>query len=432
MGTEDSANSTAAAHVKDAVGRTCVRAWWIDYLVAFRNITRQYRRSLMGIAAVAFGVISLIIAGGFIEWIFWAAREGAIQSGLGHLHVTRAGYLENGQSDPTRYLLPSSSDELRAIRQFPTVQTVAPRLSFSGMISHGDATISFIGEGVDPEAEAVVSRAMNLTSGQNLASDNRSGITLGRGLAENLGVRVDDTVVLLATTPAGSINAVECTVRGLFTSASKAYDDSALRVPMPLAERLLRVSGSHRWILVLDDTRHTTETLLALREKFRDGGLDFVPWYDMADFYKKTAALLTKQIAVVELIIAVIIVLSISNTMMMSVLERTTEIGTCLAIGRRRRQILLQFVYEGLTIGLIGGLLGLTLGCVLALLISYVGIPMPPPPGMSQGYSGEIMLTGQLLLKACMLAIGTTVLASLYPAWQASRLEIVDALRHNR
>ena len=77
------------------------------------------------------------------------------------------------------------------------------------MISHGDATISFIGEGVNPEAEAVVSRAMNLTSGQNLASDNRSGITLGRGLAENLGVRVDDTVVLLATTPAGSINAVE-------------------------------------------------------------------------------------------------------------------------------------------------------------------------------------------------------------------------------
>ena len=70
MGKEDSANSTVAAHVKDAVWRTCVRAWWIDYLAAFRNITRQYRRSLMGIAAVAFGVMSLILAGGFIEWIF--------------------------------------------------------------------------------------------------------------------------------------------------------------------------------------------------------------------------------------------------------------------------------------------------------------------------------------------------------------------------
>lgn len=432
MGTVDSANSTAAASVKDAPWKTCVRAWWGDYLVAFRNITRQYRRSVMGIAAVAFGVVSLILAAGFIEWIFWATREGAIQSGLGHVQVMRAGYLDNGQSDPMRYLLPTSSDELQAIRQFPTVQTIAPRLSFSGMISHGEATISFIGEGVDPEAEAVVSHALNLTSGRSLASESGTEIILGRGLAENLGVQVGETVVLLTTTRAGGINAVECTVRGLFTSVSKAYDDSALRVPMPLAERLLRVAGSHRWILALADTRYTTETLLALRGKFPESGLEFVPWYDLADFYKKAAALLTRQIAVVELIIAAIIVLSISNTMMMSVLERTTEIGTCLAIGRRRRQIMLQFVYEGLTIGLLGGLLGLTLGCVLAVLISNVGIPMPPPPGMSQGYSGEIMLTGALLIKACGLAIGTTILASLYPAWQASRLEIVDALRHNR
>ena len=278
----------------------------------------------------------------------------------------------------------------------------------------------------------MVSHALNLTSGRSLASESGTEIILGRGLAENLGVQVGETVVLLTTTRAGGINAVECTVRGLFTSVSKAYDDSALRVPMPLAERLLRVAGSHRWILALADTRYTTETLLALRGKFPESGLEFVPWYDLADFYKKTTALLTRQIAVVELIIAAIIVLSISNTMMMSVLERTTEIGTCLAIGRRRRQIMLQFVYEGLTIGLLGGLLGLTLGCVLAVLISNVGIPMPPPPGMSQGYSGEIMLTGALLIKACGLAIGTTILASLYPAWRASRLEIVDALRHNR
>lgn len=429
----ESVRAATIAGARRASWKTGLQSFWVDYLTAFRNITRQYRRSLLGIAAVTFGVMALILAAGFIEWIFWATREGAIQSGLGHIHVVQAGYLENGTADPMRYLLPASSEVSRAIEHFPRVRTIARRLSFNGIASHGDSTISFIAEGMDPEAEAIVSHFLNITAvGENLSSGAPNGIMLGRGLAENLGVGVGDTVVLMATTRGGGINAVEATVRGLFTSASKAYDDSALRVPMPLAERLLRVSGSHRWILALDDTAHTTETLQALREKFSDSGLEFVPWYDLADFYKKTAALLSRQIGVVELIIAVIIVLSISNTMMMSVLERTTEIGTCLAIGRRRRQILLQFVYEGLTVGLLGGLLGLALGSLLAMLISHVGIPMPPPPGMSKGYSGEIMLTVPLLAKAFLLATGTTSLASLYPAWKASRLEIVDALRHNR
>ena len=405
---------------------------WLEYLGAFRNVTRQYRRSLFGIAAVSFGVVALILATGFIEWIFWAAREGAIQNGLGHVHVMRAGYLDGGQADPLRYLLPEQSPHKEAIVRFPTVTTLAPRLAFSGLINHKDATISFIGEGVSPEEELKVSRVLSIPSGKNLSIEDPKGIVLGRGLAENLGVKVGDTVVLLVTTPAGGVNAVECVVRGLFNTTSKAYDDSALRVALPIAQKLLRVLGSHRWILLLDDTKHTSSTVLALREKFRDSGLEIVPWYDLSDFYNKLVGLLSKQIGVVEFIIAVIIVLSISNTMIMNVMERTSEIGTSLAIGRTRLQIRRQFVYEGLTIGLVGGLLGVSLGWLLATLISYIGIPMPPPPGMSQGYSGAILVSWWLALHAFLLALGATLLASLYPAWKASRMEIVNALRHNR
>ncbi len=405
---------------------------WPEYINAFRNVTRQYRRSLFGISAVAFGVVALTLAAGFIEWIFWATREGTIQSGLGHVHVMRPGYLDGGQADPLKYLLPHESPLEQAIGSFPTVRLLAPRLAFTGLMSHGEATISFIGEGVNPEREHELTPKLNIPAGQFLASDDPKGIVLGWGLAQNLGVEVGAKVVLLATTSGGGINAVECTVRGLFTTVSKAYDDSALRVPLPVAQQLLRVSGSHRWILMLDDTKHTTPTVLALREKFRDSGVEFVPWYELADFYNKVVALLSTQIGVVEFIIAVIIILSISNTMMMNVLERTAEIGTCLAIGRNQRQVLRQFIFEGMTIGVIGGALGLFVGWSLATLISWIGIPMPPPPGQSQGYSGEIMFTGQLALNAFLLAIGTTLLASLYPAWKASRMQIVEALRHGR
>ncbi|MDS4013654.1 MAG: FtsX-like permease family protein [Candidatus Accumulibacter sp.] len=417
------------------VQRAAAISWhglWLEYLTAFRNIVRQYRRSLLGVAAVAVGVVCLLLAAGFIEWVFWATREGAIQNGLGHIHVVKSGFMDKGQADPMRFLLSASTPELNQVRAFPTVRTVAPRLSFNGMISRGEATVSFIGEGVDPDAEAVVSRAMNVSAGQALSSSAPNEIVLGRGLADNLGVGVGDKVVLLATTRSGSISGADCKVRGLFTSVSKAYDDSALRVPLPLAHRLLKVGANHRYILVLDDTAQTASTTLALRKQFGGSEMEFIPWYDMADFYNKTAALLSKQIGVVELIIAVIIILSISNTMMMSVMERTAEIGTCLALGRQRGQVLRQFVFEGLTVGLIGGGLGLTVGGLLALLISYVGIPMPPPPGMSEAYRGEILLTAPLVAEALLLAVGTTCLASLYPAWKASRLEVVDALRHNR
>lgn len=409
-----------------------MRFAWLEYLNAFRNVTRQYRRSLFGISAVTFGVVALTLAAGFIEWIFWATREGTIQSGLGHVHVMRPGYLDGGLADPLKYLLPQESPLQLAIGRFPRVRLIAPRLAFTGLMSHGEATISFIGEGVNPERERELTPILDIPAGQALASDDPKGIVLGWGLAQNLGVKVGARVVLLATTPTGGINAVECTVRGLFTTVSKAFTDSALRVPLPVAQQLLRVSGSHRWVLLLDDTKDTTPTVLALRETFRDSGVEFVPWYDLADFYNKVVALLSTQIGVINLIIAVIIILSISNTMMMNVLERTAEIGTCLAIGRSQRQILHQFVYEGLTIGLIGGTLGLLVGWSLATLISWVGIPMPPPPGQPKGYTGAILFTGELALKAFLLAVGTTLVASLYPAWKASRMGIVDALRHGR
>jgi putative ABC transport system permease protein len=117
---------------------------------------------------------------------------------------------------------------------------------------------------------------------------------------------------------------------------------------------------------------------------------------------------------------------------MMAVMERTGEIGTSLALGTTSRGVLLQFVSEGAVLGLLGGLIGLAGGVLLAQVISAIGIPMPPPPGMSRGYTGRILVSGGLALDAFLLAIVTTLLASLYPAWKASRMAIVDALRHNR
>ena len=403
-----------------------------DAWLAYRNVTRQRRRSLTGVVAIAFGIIALILAAGFIEWVYWAMREDTIGSRLGHIQIVRDGYRESGRADPFRFLLPESSPERDAVEHVPGVLAVAPRLTFSGLASRGESTLSFIGEGIDPEKEKPFSAAVVITHGEALSADDNLGIIVGQGLAANLGVKVGDQIVLLSNTTSGGIHAVEVHVRGLFSTVSKAFDDAALRVPLPVAQQLLRVRGAHAWVLVLDETSRTTRVADELRARLAGKGLQIVPWYELADFYNKTVTLFSKQVAVIKWIIALIIILSISNTLMMSVLERTGEIGTSMALGNRRMRILVQFVSEGVILGIIGGLLGVVLGVLLALAISAIGIPMPPPPGMARGFVGEVRVTGSLVVEAFALAIVTTLLASLYPAWKAARMEIVNALRHNR
>lgn len=404
-----------------------------DLLIALRNLTRNRRRSLAALFIVAAGVMSMVLAEGFIQWIFWAMREGTIKFQSGHIQVVRPGYFSNGAADPMAFLLPRDSGIAAQLEATPGVTLVAPRLKLTGLISHEETTVSFLADGVVPDKESRLSEALHIVQGRNLAGAEAGEVILGRGLARSLGVVPGDTVALLTTIPGGGINAIEATVAGIFTSTNQAYDDAALRLPLVQAQTLLRAEGAHLWLILLEDTERTDHFLTLFRTRFPqdDGALEFVPWYAHADFYNKTVALFSQQIGVLRLIVGLIIVLSISNMLVMNVMERTGEVGTLLAIGLKRRKILQMFATEGLLLGVLGGVAGVVLGVALAELISAIGIPMPPPPGMERGFTGEIRVTPGLLLGAFLIASVTTLLAGLYPAWKGSRQQIVNALRHN-
>lgn len=406
-----------------------------SWYLALRNIKRHRRRSIIALGTVALGIISLLIASGFVQWIYQDMRESTIHSQLGHLQIVKPGYFEAGRADPYHFLF---SDDLaqRLSENFTLddlpIKAIVPRLSFSGLLSHGEATLSFIGEGVDPEEQNHFSGALQIISGQHLSVDAPNRLIIGAGLARNQGVDVGDVVVLLVNTAKGGINAVEMTVGGLFTTVTKSYDDSALRLPISTAQQLLRTQGVHGWIVLLNETEQTDAVLVKLREFLPPDQFEVVPWYQLADFYNKTTVLFTKQVQAIKFIIAIIILLGISNTMTMNVMERTGEIGTAMALGVKKIDILRQFLCEGALIGGIGGALGVLIGLLLAEVISAIGIPMPPPPGMARGYIGEILIQPDMVLEALVLAVLVTLIASVYPAWKASRMQIVDALRHNR
>jgi putative ABC transport system permease protein len=409
-----------------------MKFWLLDLWLAMRSVLRQGRRTLIAIGAVSFGVIAMILSAGFIEWLMEGMRESTIKSQLGHVQVVRPGYVERGTSDPYGFVIDGEDALRQKIESGSNVKVVAPRLSFNGLASKGDNTLAFLGQGVSAKAESVLSSSVTITRGRNLSAEGVNEMIMGRGLAANLGVQVGDTVVLMTTTAAGNVNAVEAPVVGLFNSVSKEYDDSALRMPLALAQQLVRVNGAQQWLVLLDDTARTDAKLAELKGVMPAGKFELVPWYQLSDFYNKTKDLFSSQVNVVQFIILMIIVLSISNTLSMSVMERVSEIGTCMALGLTRARIRRIFMSEGVMLGLVGGGLGVVIGCVLALAISAVGIPLPPPPGMEQGFSGEIRLTFGIVAKALAIAVASAFVYSLYPAWRASRMNIVDALRQSR
>ena len=400
-------------------------------LLAARNLLRQRRRALLALATVAGGVMAYLLAGGFIHWIFQDMRESTIHSQLGHIQITRPGFFREGLSDPYNYLLPADTLAAGSAGE-DGVRTLAPRLAFSGLISKGDDTVSFVGEGIDPASEAPITRAITIVAGRDLTAAPANSALLGEGLAANLGAQPGDMVILLATTADGGFNAVELEVAGLFATITKAYDDTVLRVPIDVARELMRVDGATSWVVLLDRTDATSRAVSALSARLPSQSFEIIPWTDLADFYNKTVELFSRQVGVVRLLIALIVILSISNTLSMAVIERTGEIGTSMALGVRRSGILQLFIWEGALLGLLGGLIGVALGYALGALISAIGIPMPPPPGMARGYIGQIAISPALAMDGLMLAFVTTLLASIAPAWKASRMNIVDALRHQR
>ena len=154
-------------------------------------------------------------------------------------------------------------------------------------------------------------------------------------------------------------------------------------------------------------------------------------WVELNDFYMQTVALYEQQFGFLIVVVLVMLLLSVSTTINLGIFERLGEFGTMQALGNRPQQVFLLIVAEGLLLGLLGSALGVVVGILLALGISAIGIPMPPPPNADLGYTSRILVVPSTIGLAFVIGIVASVLASLAPARQASRMQIAEALRHS-
>lgn len=401
--------------------------------IAFLNIFRNKRRTFLTMLVIVFGITSIIIFGGYVQYQYWGLRESFIRTQLGHIQVYKKGYAQEGNIDPLEYLISDYEQVRRVIHEVqPEVRAVSAQLELSGLVSTSEKTTVFIGKGIEPETDYLISSAEVIRRGRDISQfDVEAGI-LGIGLADGLGVNPGEFVTLLTSTKKGGINAVDFELKGVFKSGIKEYDDKALKIPLSLAQYLLNVREVSKLIILLKNTDDTKMVAQNLKSVFERKGFDLEikSWDELAPFYHSVVSLYNGIFRFIGGIIGIIVIFSIANTLLMSVMERVNEIGTIRAMGATRPLVLKSFIYEGIIIGIIGGIIGVIIGIIMSCLININGIPMPAAPSMTRGYVAYIIITPRVLIYGFLLALVTAFISSIFPARKASKMKIVDALRH--
>jgi putative ABC transport system permease protein len=401
------------------------------FLFALRNIFRHRARSAATLAAISIGVASLILAGGFVKDIFIQLGEAIIHSQTGHLQITRQGYQEGKIRAPEKFLIEMSADlKVEVVKNVPDVEIITSRLSFVGTLNNGKRDLGVVGEGIEADLEKEIGTYLQFVAGRPLNKTDLDGMVIGQGVAKNLDLKVGDRVTLLATLAQGAVNTMDFEVVGIFQSFSKDFDARAIRITLPSSQTLMDTSAVHMLVVVLQKTETTAKAAIKIQQMLSGRLFDTAAWSNISDFYEKTVELYDRQFGVLRLIILVMVLLSVANTINMSLFERTREFGTMKAIGDRTNDIFKLIIAESLCLGLLGAFFGMLLGTVAGLAISAIGIPMPPPPNANLGYLAQIRLDAFSVISAGAIGFIACVLGSISPASRASRLDIGEALRH--
>jgi putative ABC transport system permease protein len=401
--------------------------------LAFRNIFRQKVRTCLTLLAIAAGVIAQIFAGGFVQDVLVQVKDATIRSRLGHLQVYKAGFYTKGRRAPFKYMIENPQERIREFKQIEHVRDILPRIYFSGLLSNNRTNFSVIGEGIDANKETkLAGRYVNITAGRQLTNQDTYGIMIGEGVSASLNLKPGDPVVLLVNTPDGALNSLDFTVVGVFqTALAKDYDDRAVRISVSAAQELLVTDKMHSLVFLLDNADATNAVAAKLKPYLSEGKFEMKNWLELADFYTKVVAMYKRQFGVLQLIILGMVLLSVANSVNMTLYERAGEFGTLMALGNRRNHIFKLAICETLILGFIGSLLGATFGIAFASLISSVGIPMPPPPNSNSPWTASIQVVPSVVILAFVVGLLASCAAALFPSWRISRMPVVTALQQN-
>jgi len=462
--------------------------------IAFRNMLRNLRRSLMTGSAVAAGALALLLFGGFAAYIFAGLETNNVQR-IGHLTVFRAGYFLLGAGNPAAYGIEHYRDVIALIERDPVVgpmiNVITPTQSLVGIAGNFSGSVeaskTFLGTGLIPSNRERMRQWDEFRASAGYVPDRRmsdedpSRGEIGVGLARVLGLcgplglhgcpalpaarsfsgettgaaqrdltdlaardlaagaqgsNPTPQIDLLAATAGGAPNVVQLAVGGAEPQGVKELDDNFVAMPLGLAQQLVYGRGEHKATGIVLQL-HRSEDLPAARARlttlFRQKHLDLEvrDFGELSPFYGQVKNMFSAIFLFIALVMGVIVLFAVVNTMTMNVMERTNEVGTIRALGVRRAGIRSQFTLEGVLIGAIGATVGAVLALAIAALVNHAGLTWIPP-GNATAVPLRLDVAGRAALvgEAWLGLAIVTTLAALLPANRAARLPVVDALRH--
>jgi ABC-type lipoprotein release transport system permease subunit len=406
---------------------------WVSAIYAFRSLFRHTRRSLLSVIGVGVGCSIGMFS---VSWIAGGSEmqvRAASESGSGHLRIVPAGWTET-REDTMR--LDRWEDALAVAEALPGVEAIALRAISSGLLGLGNRTAGVALTGVAPDRERAANRIVRKAhiEGRYLNAASEGEVVLGRGLAKRLDARVGDDLYL---TLAGreEITGAMLRVVGIAETGSRDIDASFCHVHWKDIERWTGYPGLGEISILLSDPKTIDRARAWLRGNV-PGNNEIITWREVNPAIAANIAGDRAFTAMLIVIILVVVSLGIASAQLTAVLERHREFGILSALGMKAHQIVSLVLLESVTIGLGGGVVSLLLGGGSAYLLSTKGINLAAMMGGDASFGGVLLdpyLYGSFGSWVVWYAFGvslcTTVVASLYPAWQATRVNPAEAVR---
>ncbi len=397
--------------------------------LAKRSVFRNTRRTLLTIFLISCSLTAILFTDAFVRGMVDTMVKISTQTFLGEAQIHQKGFREANDID---LYIKNENKLYQQLSHIQEISAFAPRVITGAMASSSENVASAIVYGVDAEKEAQVSKLKQAVLKGSYLTGKDGEILLGDRLAELLEVNLGDRIVItVSQAEGGDLSQALFRVSGLFSFNERNMDNAIAFVNLKQGQKILNVQGVHQVALRLQMLAQADDKTLPFWQTLNNTELETLSWQELVPQLSSMLAMTEYSTLVVSSILYILVCLGLINTMFMSIFERHTEFGILLAIGTQPKQLFKQILLEGFFIGL----LSVALGLLLALLVCYwgsvVGIDYTDleMTGMTLNEPIYLVINGVSFMQMACATLVVVVLACLYPALHAAKLQPSFAMR---